>query len=171
MKKIFLIPAGLIFLTVFAATASAAIKEGQWSMTMTTKVEGMSAENQAAMKELENMPPETRAMMEKMQGRMGVKMGMGADGMTTTVTQCMTGSNPVPNPKTAENCKETHDISGDTVNFHVTCDSRAVKVDSTGHVTYMGDSMQGEIKSRQEGQGVPSEVNIKISGKYMGPCP
>ena len=66
MKR-FLLGAVCIALSLCgSAAAAAAIKEGKWSMTTTVRMEGMQGEAAQAMKEMENMPPEQRAMMERM---------------------------------------------------------------------------------------------------------
>ena len=172
MKRFTLVMAGfLVSVVVLPVTVKAeGIKEGKWSMTMVTKMEGMPAEAAAAMKEMENMPPEAAAMMKQMQGKMGFQMHGNDQGITTTVTQCMTNQNPVPNRKAPENCQQTHKINGNTVTFHVACNSKAMHMDSTGHVTYSGDSMAGQIKSQQVAEGSDMDVTIDISGKYLGPC-
>ena len=112
------------------------------------------------------MPPEARAMM----GNMGVQMGGNAQGMTTTTTQCITNQNPVPNAKTSENCQETHEMNGNTINFHVTCNGSDTQMDSTGQVTYNGDSMEGQVKSHQVEHGQSMDASIQITGRYLGSC-
>ena len=169
MKKLIVVLAG-IFVATLATTANAdGIKEGKWSMTMVTKMEGMAPEMADAMKEMENMPAEAKAMMQGMPG-MNFQMGGDAQGITTTVTQCVSNKNPVPENNAAENCQQTHEIDGSTVNFHVTCDGKHEQTDSTGRVTYAGDSMEGEIKSHQKSDGQSTDAVIQITGKYLGPC-
>ncbi len=154
-----------VILTV-RATADG-IKEGKWSMTMVTKMEGISPEAADAMKQMGNMPPEAVAMMKKMNVQVGAGPG---GGISTTVTQCITNQNPVPKSKRTEDCQETHDKSGNTVNFHMTCNKQDFQMDSTGHVTYSGDSMEGQIKSHQVAQGRNMDATIDINGQYLGPC-
>ncbi len=157
-----------VFLTAMARAEG--LKEGQWSMTMKTKMEG-NPEMAEAMKQMENMPPEAKAMMQQMQGKMGVQMGSNGEGMTMTVTQCITNQNPVPkDSKMPKDCTETHEIKGNTVNFHTTCNNKNMQMDSTGHVTYTGDSMNGQIKSHQTTHGKTTDATIDLSGKYLGPC-
>ena len=169
MKKFIVVLAG-IFVVILTTTANAdGIKEGKWSMTMVTKMEGMSGEMADAMKEMENMPAEAKAMMQGMPG-MNFQMGGDAQGITTTVTQCVTNKNPVPEASSTENCQQTHEIDGSTVNFHVTCNNKNDQTDSTGRVTYAGDSMEGAIKSHQKSDGQNTDAAIQITGKYLGPC-
>ena len=174
MKKFVLVMIGFFVMSaVLVTTAQAAdIKEGKWSMTMVTQMGGaMGAEADAAMKEMENMPPEARAMMQQMQGQTGMQMGVAqGGGISTTVTQCVTNQNPVPEAPNQEHCTQTHEIKGNTVNFHVTCNERDMKMDSAGHVTYTGDSMEGQVKSKQTTGGESTDAAITITGKYLGPC-
>lgn len=148
--------------------SAAAIKEGNWSMTTVIRMEGMDAESTQAMQEMENMSPAEKAMMEKMMGGMGMKMGPqgGGMGMSMTRTQCITNDNPVPEGDDQEDCQQTHTMQGNTVNFEVTCDDSH----STGQVTYKNDSMKGTINSTQTENGQEKNVIIDISGEYVGPC-
>ena len=172
MKNSVLVTIWFLVLCVgYVSTVKAeGIKEGQWSMMMVTKMEGMPPEAAKAMKEMENMPPEVAAMMQKMSGKMGMQVSGGAQGLSTTVTQCITNQNPVPDAKMPKNCKQTHSMNGHTVDFHVTCNSPDMQMDSTGHVTYTGDSMAGQINSHEISKGKSTDVTIDISGKYLGPC-
>jgi len=146
----------------FAGIANAQnIKEGKWTMTMVTQMAGME-------EEMADMTEEDKAMMGQMMGAMGSKMGMdmkmgfGAGGMTTTVTQCMTKDDPVPESKQNKACKSTHSTKGNTVSFTTSCPDG----DSTGKITYQNDSMKGIINSHSAG----GDATIEISGKYVGPC-
>ncbi len=166
MKKVVYMLGVLIAMGLCAYTARAAqgIKEGQWAMTMTIQAEGMGDEAAKAMKEMEKMPPEQRAMMQKMMGGMG--MGMSGQGMSITSLQCLTNDHPVPKRDEQTNCKETHSTKGNTVNFEVVCPDST----STGHVTYKNDSMKGTIKTTQTKRGKPTSTTVAISGQYEGPC-
>ena len=165
MKK-FIWAAGVVLLSLIIYVGgiwAEGIKEGQWSMTITTKMGGMDGEMAAAMKDMENMSPEEKAMMQQMMG--GMKMNAEGADMTTTISQCVSNENPVP-MATEKGCQETHTLNGNTVQFEMTCpDSH-----STGEVTYMGDSMKGTIKSHQTVDGKPTDATIEISGEYTGPC-
>ena len=142
------------------------IKEGKWSMTTVIRMEGMDDQASEAMAEMEKMSPAEKAMMEKMMGGMGTKMGAQGGGMSMTRTQCITNDNPVPEAEDEEDCQQTHTMKGNTVNFEVTCDDSH----STGQVTYRNDSMKGSIKSTQTENGKETTSTIDISGQYVGPC-
>ena len=168
MKNGMLVLAASIAVVLCAHTARAAqgIKEGQWSMTMTIQADGMGDEAAKAMKDMEQMPPEDRAMMQQMMG--GMKMGVGAQGMGMAMTssQCITNDNPVPKRDEQNDCQETHSINGNTVQFDVVCPDST----SSGQVTYKNDSMKGTIKTAQTERGQATNVTIDISGQYEGPC-
>ena len=170
MKKfilaIFVVSVGVV---IFAVRLRAeGIREGKWSMTMVTKMGGMEEETAKMNKEMENMSPEDAAIMKQMMGKMNMQMDRNSQGITTTVTQCISNQNPVPDVNMQKDCKETHTMDGYTVNFHVTCDES--KSDSIGQMTYTDDSMEGEIKSHQVVDGKEVNSTIEISGKYVEPC-
>ena len=157
-----------VMAAVFAIGVRAeGVKAGQWSMTMVTKMEGMSEEMNEAMKEMENMSAEEKAMMQKMMGNMNVQMGAGSQGITTTITQCVSNDHPVPTMENDEDCEETHTIDGNTVKFEMACKSSK----STGEVTYNNDAMEGQIQSQQIENGKEVNATIELSGQYLGPCP
>jgi hypothetical protein len=167
MNRRILLAALSVGVFFFAGMAHAAnIKEGKWSMTTTMHMDGMDNQMAQAQKEMESMSPEDKAMMEQMMGGMGMKMGGPAGGITTTTTQCITNDNPVPEASSEDNCTETHNIKGNTVNFDVHCDTSR----STGKVTYNNESMKGTIDASQTENGQERKMKIDINGKYMGPC-
>ncbi len=157
-----------VMAAVFAIGAKAeGVKAGEWSMTMETNVEGMSEEMNEAMKAMENMSAEEKAMMQEMMGNMNMQMGAGNQGITTTITQCVSSDNPVPAMENDEDCEETHTIDGNTVKFEMVCKSSK----STGAVTYNDDAMEGQIQSQQIENGKEVNATIELSGQYLGPCP
>lgn len=146
----------------FIATAVAqTIKTGEWRMTMVTKMDGeMEGKMAEAMKAMEDMTPEQKAMMEQMMGGMGMKMD--EKGITVTTNQCITDENPIPEVEDNQNCTTTHSVNGNTVNFEVTCPEGI----STGEVTYGDDTMKGVIHTTTP----EGDVTVNISGQYLGPC-
>ena len=166
MKKGLSAAGAAVMAAMLANTVSAAqgMKEGQWSMTMTIQADGMGDEAANAMQEMEQMPPEEKAMMQQMMG--GMKMGVGAQGMGITSSQCMTNAHPVPQRDDEKDCQETHAIKGNAVHFDVVCDDSQ----SSGEVTYDNDSMTGHIKSTRREHGRETTSTIGIRGQYEGPC-
>jgi len=151
-------------------------KEGKWTITTVTKIDGNSAqaaEMQKAMKELENLPPATQEMMKKMQGGQ-MSMGTQGGGMKMTITQCITNKNPVPKMdkgKDPNACEQTYDIKGNTVTFHSVCKEKDGQVEVDGKETFTEETMEGQMKSHQVNKGGQAmDATIDLSGKYIGPC-
>jgi len=135
-----------VFLMCMAAAAAKAddLKEGKWTMTMVTH--------------MDNMPPEMA--------------GNGQD-MKITATNCLSRQNPVPKFSRSANmdnyCQQTHDTHGNTVTFHMTCNHNDFQMESSGSMTYTGDTMQGHVKSHQAQAGGQSmDTSVDITGQYMG---
>ena len=174
MKKNLLIGLGLMVMVfIFNAQvwAEDGLKEGKWIMTMVTKMDNMTPRMAEAMKQMENMPPEAKAAMEKMQQKMGVSMKVNGQGVTISTTQCITKQNPVPKNKySSAYCQVTHNTNGNVVNFHTTCDHNNMQMESSGSMTYAGDTMQGHIKSHEVVAGKTMDSSIDITGQYAGPC-
>lgn len=151
-------------------------KEGQWRITVVTKMDKMPAEMEEAMKELNNLPPEARAQMQLVQnsmGAQGMQMNFGNQGMTVTTTQCLTEKNPVPDHTQAqfkERCQSRHQIVGNTVNFQTTCNYEGSQIESTGNMTYSGGSMKGHIKTHQVASAQAMDTTLDMTGEYLGPC-
>ena len=171
MKPHLLVITGLCltFMAFFSPARAEGLKEGQWKMTMVTKVD--SPEMDEAMKEMQNMPPEAMAMMKKIGGKNGIEFNGDNKGISVSLTQCMTQQNPIPKHMPSnEHCQETHEINGDTVNFHTTCNFDNTEIESTGEMKYSGDSMEGHIKSHEVRKGKATDSAIDINGQYVGPC-
>ena len=159
MKKIVSTVVAVLSVCVLGiSNADAEVREGKWSMTIVTKAVGMEAGATEAQAAMQNMSPEEQTMMQQMMGGMG--MGMSAEGITTTIEKCITSADPVP--QTEEGCQQTHTINGNTVNFETVCEDGQ----STGQVTYEGDSMSGSIMSHSS----TGDASIQITGQYIGPC-
>lgn len=170
----FVLGGSAIFLVSCSPAGSSGFKPGKWTMTMTTVIEGDSPQAQEAReaaKQMQNMPAAARSLMQKMQGSMGVSVGTDAQGnMTTTVTQCLTEANPVPDSKMPKTCQQTHSVRGNTVAYQTVCKDRDFEMETKGKMTYKGDTMKGESRTRQVTQGKVMDTLVKIEGKYLGPC-
>ena len=164
----------MISLISCSPTGSSGFKPGKWVMTMTTVIEGDSSESQEAReaaRQMQNMPAAARSLMQEMPGGLGVSVGTDAQGnMTTTVTQCLTEANPVPDSKMPKSCKQTHSARGNTVTYQTVCKDKNFEMETKGKMTYKGDTMKGESRTHQVVQGKATDMTIKIEGTYMGPC-
>jgi len=194
MKKFVLWTIGFsVTAVIFATVASAeeGLKEGKWTMTMTSKVEGLPPEVSAAMDKLGG-----QGHSDLQNGKEGVSVSTGygsmqipvttgnanmpagmeahadwnAQGMTMTVTQCVTNKNAIPDTKMPPGCERTVQRNGNTFNYHVTCNKPDYQMEQTGEVTYSGDTMKGLIKSHQTVHDRSIDSTIQITGQYIGPC-
>lgn len=91
MKKI--LGAVLFFLSAQFGFA-AEVKPGLWEMEF--DAQGMGPEAQAAMKQMESMPPAQRKQMEAMMAQMGVSMGAKAGSVRFCITPEQAKANDVP---------------------------------------------------------------------------
>ncbi|WP_306482000.1 DUF3617 domain-containing protein [Limnobacter sp.] len=91
MKKIL----GAVLFVLSAQFAFAAeVKPGLWEMEF--DAQGMGPEAQAAMKQMESMPPAQRKQMEAMMAQMGVSMGAKAGSVRFCITPEQAKANDVP---------------------------------------------------------------------------
>jgi hypothetical protein len=91
----------------------------------------------------------------------------------TTVRQCITKSNPVPQNKDKNiDCKTINlKTSGDTVSYTVECKGSGQEVQTSGTTTYTDKSMNGTSTTSVKTKGQPDiKMTSKIKGKYLGPC-
>lgn len=91
----------------------------------------------------------------------------------TTVRQCITKSNPVPQNKDKNiDCKTVNlKTSGDTVNYAVECKGSGQEVQTSGTTTYSDKSMNGTSTTSVKIKGQPAmKMTSKVKGKYIGPC-
>lgn len=92
----------------------------------------------------------------------------------TTFRQCITQSDPVvKNQDKNFECKTVSlKTSGNTVSYAVECKGREGTMFTEGKNTYTGSSMSGTASTSFKMKGQPAmQINSKMSGKYVGPCP
>ena len=100
--------------------------------------------------------------------------GMPMQMPATTVRQCVTRKDAIPQQKPEKNqeCKITDTkVTGDTISWTMQCRSKDSTVDSDGKVTYKGNSSEGITNTtvKQKGQA-PMQMTSRWSGKWIGPC-
>jgi hypothetical protein len=99
--------------------------------------------------------------------------GIPAQMPATTVKQCITKSNPVPqsDAKNYECKTKDHSVSGNTVTYIVECTGKNSAMLTIGETTYKGNTFDGTSTTTVKTKGQPDmQINNKISGKYIGPC-
>ncbi len=91
----------------------------------------------------------------------------------TTVRQCLTKKDPVPQAQDKQNnCKMIDQkVSGDTVTYSMECKGKDSVVFTSGTMSYKGNSFTGTSAMKIKSKGQPEmQMNSKIDGKYIGRC-
>lgn len=91
----------------------------------------------------------------------------------TTVKQCITKNNPVPQPTAKDYvCETKHtEIKGDTVTYLIECTGKNSAMLILGETIYKGNSFNGTSTATVKNFGQPDvQINNIISGRHIGPC-
>lgn len=98
-------------------------------------------------------------------------MTMGAMSMPPTTgksTYCLTREDLVPKTEKDKDCKMLKQkVVGNTVSWRVVCG----KSDGEGEITYRGATYNGNFRMKTVEDGQTMTMNMKLAGKYLGPCP
>lgn len=89
-----------------------------------------------------------------------------------TTTECMTEQDLIIKDATfSENC-EIKDVKevGNTISWKMKCTQDGQTVDSTGQITYAGDSFKGKIIMNMGAQGGNMTATTILEGKRIGKC-
>jgi len=154
---------------VACAADSLMMKPGLWEMHQTPE---FSPEQQAKMeqaqKAMASMPPEQKAMMEKMMAQRGVSMNM--SGGTITVKTCLSKEQAERNapPVTDAKSRCTHDVkrNGNTIHTHFSCMDPASEGDSD--VTLTGNGFTSKTRVTHQRNGKTETVSISGDGRWLG---
>jgi hypothetical protein len=88
-------------------------------------------------------------------------------------TQCLTKKDMVPQKKEKnQDCTTiSNKIAGDTVTWVMQCKDKNGVTDSTGKITYKGNSFAGTVHTvMKDTKGSKSESTLQMSGKRTGDC-
>jgi len=88
-------------------------------------------------------------------------------------TQCLTKKDLVPQKKEKnKDCKMiSNEMVGDTVTWVMQCKDKNGVTESTGKITYKGNTFAGTIHTiTKDSKGSKSESAIQMSGKRTGDC-
>lgn len=115
-------------------------------------------------------------------------------GMTSKATLCLTRDDPYPTAEKEKDCKVVDQkVVGNKVSWRIVCKD----AEGDGEITYSGTSYKGTFRMRttdggeatrkrteksaakakqkkaaeEEGVGEETTMTMKLSGKYLGPCP
>lgn len=166
--------AAVLLTSALPATAQT-MRPGLWEIS--NKVQSGNSQTAAAMaaaqKELANMPPEHRKMMEGMMARQGVGMSVSGDGgvkITHCVTKEMADRKELPTGQQGD-CTSTNTPIPGGMNVSFTCAKPPSS--GSGQVTFQGDSgytMNMDVSSTVNGR--PERMTVHSVGRLLSPvCP
>jgi len=96
---------------------------------------------------------------------------MGAISMpsrTDKVMKCLTREDPVPKTEKDKDCKIVKQkVTGNKVSWRMECK----KAEGEGEILYSGTTYNGFFKMKTVEEGQTMTMNMKLAGKYLGPCP
>ncbi len=97
--------------------------------------------------------------------------GLGMEMPATTMEQCITEQDPVPQAPEAQGCEiKDMNMSGNTVTYTMVCTQQGMTMESTGKTTYHGDSFDGETMMKMDGASGGMVMNTVIQGRRIGEC-
>ena len=163
--------ATLAFVALSGSAFAQSIKPGLWEFT--TQMAGGSGKMADAMaqaqKEMANMPPEQRKMMQDMMAKQGVQMGAGAGG-GMTVKVCMTPEMVERNEVSSHQDGCTHTNSprtGNTMKFSFVCTKPPSK--GEGQVTFTSaEAYSMKMSTTTTVQGRTEKMDMQNSGRWLG---
>lgn len=158
-------------LAALASTAGAqTLKPGLWEVTHKMGGNAQLDQQMAEMqKQMANMPPDQRKMMEDMLAKQGMKPGSAGPGGMSVKT-CMTREMVEKNELPAQqgDCKTTHQSrSGNTMKFAVACTNPP----STGEGQVVFTSPEAysmKMVVNTQAQGKPEKITMEGGGKWLG---
>jgi hypothetical protein len=163
--------AALAFVAMSTGASAQTIKPGLWEFT--TQMSGgggkMSDAMAQAQKEMANMPPEQRKMMQDLMAKQGVQMGAGAGG-GMTVKVCMTQEMVDRNEVSSHQDGCTHTNSprmGNTMKFSFVCTKPPSK--GEGQVTFTSaEAYSMKMSTTTTVQGRTEKMDMQNSGRWLG---
>src|SRR4030042_428708 len=99
-----------------------------------------------------------------------MSMAMGGMSMPPTTSRlkyCVTREDLVPKTKTDKDCRIVNKkVIGNTVYCRMECKESK----GEGEITYRGDTYKGNFRMKMVEDGQTMNMNMKLAGKYLGPC-
>ena len=94
--------------------------------------------------------------------------GTSMPSMANKSTYCLTRQDPVPAGEKDKECKIVKQkIAGNKVSWRMECK----KGEGEGEISYHGTTYNGFFKMKMAEDGQTMTMNMKLAGKYLGPCP
>jgi hypothetical protein len=164
--------AALVLGSVLALPAYAqSIKPGLWEIN--NKLGSSDGQMQAAMadmqKQMAEMDPEERKMMEQMMARQGVQFSTGAGGLSTRMcmTREMAARNELPVQQQGDCTHKRAPGAGGALQISFSCNNP--RTSGEGEVTFQGDTgYRMKMKITSDAAGKPDVVTMDASAKWIG---
>jgi hypothetical protein len=94
--------------------------------------------------------------------------GMSMPPMTNKSTYCLTREDPVPKSEKDKDCRIVKQkVVGNKVSWRMECK----KGEGEGEISYHGTTYNGFFKMKMVEDGQAMKMDMKLAGKYLGPCP
>lgn len=162
-------------LSIAAPASAQTIRPGLWEIS--NKIQSGNSQTASALamaqKELANMPPEQRKMVESMLARQGVGMTVGDDGgvkITHCVTKEMADRKELPTGQQGD-CKSSNSPIPGGMNVSFSCTKPPSS--GTGQMMFQGDSgytMKMDISGTVNGKA--ERMTVHSVGRLLSPvCP
>lgn len=151
------------------------IKPGLWEFTsqMQDSSGKMAAAMAQAQKQMENMPPDQRKMVQDMMAKQGVQFGANAGGMAVKMcmTQDMIDRNAMANPQTNDSrsgCTHTNSPrSGNSMKFSFVCTQPPSS--GEGQITFTSaEAYSMKMSTTSLVQGKPEKIDMQSNGRWLG---
>jgi len=153
-----------------AYAASAAMRPGLWEITSKIKPDNpqAAAAMAEAQKQMANMAPEQRKMIEAMMAKQGVGLSMNGDGVKVTycVTREMAERREFPTGQQGQ-CTNTSTPTANGMNVSFTCANPPSS--GSGQVTLQGDTAYTTTMNvTTSARGKPESMRVDGSGRWLG---
>ncbi|HEY4080096.1 MAG TPA: DUF3617 domain-containing protein [Burkholderiaceae bacterium] len=164
------LPVALLFCLALPALAQS-IKPGLWEMSQKPE---LSPEQQAKMdamqKQMANMPPEQRKMLDQMMASHGVQMNMA--GGTFTIKSCISKEQAERNAPPVTDGKQrcTYDVKrgSGTIHTHFVCAESGTEGDSDITLLGNGNGYTNKTRVTHMKNGKPETVTLNGEAHWLG---
>jgi len=94
--------------------------------------------------------------------------GMPMPPQASKSTYCLTREDLVPKSEKDKECRIVKQkVVGNKVSWRMECK----KSEGEGEITYRGATYNGNFRMKMADEGQTMTMNVKLAGKYLGPCP
>ncbi|HEX7519197.1 MAG TPA: DUF3617 domain-containing protein [Candidatus Deferrimicrobium sp.] len=94
--------------------------------------------------------------------------GMSIPPQANKSTYCLSREDLVPKSEKDKDCKIVKQkVVGNTVSWRMECK----KAEGEGEITYRGSTYKGNFRMKVKEDGQAMTMDMKMSGRYLGPCP